>query len=255
MASIISAGNATNGLAVSSDNTGILELKTGTGAGTVGLTIDASQAATFAGAVTTTGAITATGGIAGDLKFNSGYGSVAVAYGCRAWANIDGVNTGTFAGGTSTVTRVAGSTTATVTTTTAHGLITGNFVYAASGVVAGLYTVTKISDTSFSFITVATTALTAASITFTVSPIRGAGNISSVARSGTGQYAVNFAIAMPDANYSVTCAGNFLDTFGASDNTAVGPRNLTVAGFYCQSSDGTNNTFQDSIILSIAVFR
>jgi len=52
MASIISAGNATNGLAISSDNTGILQLKTGTGAGTTALTLDASQNATFAGTVT-----------------------------------------------------------------------------------------------------------------------------------------------------------------------------------------------------------
>jgi hypothetical protein len=28
----------------------------------------------------------------GNLQFNSGYGSVATAYGCRAWANFDGVN-------------------------------------------------------------------------------------------------------------------------------------------------------------------
>lgn len=52
MASIISAGNATNGLAISSDNTGILQLKTGTGAGTTAVTLDASQNATFAGTVT-----------------------------------------------------------------------------------------------------------------------------------------------------------------------------------------------------------
>jgi hypothetical protein len=51
MASTITAGNATNGLALSCDNTGILELKTGTGAGTTALTIDASQVASFAGNV------------------------------------------------------------------------------------------------------------------------------------------------------------------------------------------------------------
>jgi hypothetical protein len=43
MASTITAGNATNGLGVTSDNTGILELKTGTGAGTTAINIDASQ--------------------------------------------------------------------------------------------------------------------------------------------------------------------------------------------------------------------
>ena len=87
MASTITAGNATNGLALSCDNTGILELKTGTGAGTTGLTIDASQNVTFAGT------ITAANGITGDLKFNSGYGSAAVAYGCRAWVNFNGTGT------------------------------------------------------------------------------------------------------------------------------------------------------------------
>lgn len=51
MASTITAGNATNGLGISSDNTGILALKSGTGAGTTALTLDASQNATFAGAV------------------------------------------------------------------------------------------------------------------------------------------------------------------------------------------------------------
>jgi hypothetical protein len=31
--------------------------------------------------------------VAGDLAFNSGYGSVAVAYGCRAWVNFNGTGT------------------------------------------------------------------------------------------------------------------------------------------------------------------
>jgi hypothetical protein len=81
MASTITAGNATNGLALSCDNTGILELKTGTGAGTTAVTIDASQNVTLAT------------GIAGDFKMNSGYGSVATAYGCRAWVKFNGVGT------------------------------------------------------------------------------------------------------------------------------------------------------------------
>lgn len=87
MSSTITAGNATNGLALSCDNTGILELKTGTGSGTTAITADASQNVTFAGT------ITATNGITGDLKFNSGYGSVATAYGCRAWVNFNGTGT------------------------------------------------------------------------------------------------------------------------------------------------------------------
>ena len=52
MSSTITAGNATNGLALSCDNTGILELKTGTGSGTTAITADASQNVTVAGTLT-----------------------------------------------------------------------------------------------------------------------------------------------------------------------------------------------------------
>ena len=51
MATTITAGNATNGAAITSDNTGILELKTGSGAGTTALTLGTSQQSTFAGPV------------------------------------------------------------------------------------------------------------------------------------------------------------------------------------------------------------
>ena len=43
MASVIKAGNATDGVQVTSDNTGILELKTGSGSGTTAVTVDTSQ--------------------------------------------------------------------------------------------------------------------------------------------------------------------------------------------------------------------
>jgi len=50
MATTITAGNSTNGAAaIAPDNTGILELKTGSGAGTTALTLGTSQQATFAG--------------------------------------------------------------------------------------------------------------------------------------------------------------------------------------------------------------
>jgi hypothetical protein len=64
MATTITAGNSTNGAAISSDNTGILELKTGTGSGTTGLTINASQNTTLAGTLSA-GAITSSGLVTG----------------------------------------------------------------------------------------------------------------------------------------------------------------------------------------------
>ena len=44
--------------------------------------------------------------VAGNLSFNSGYGSAAVAYGCRAWVNFQGTGTVTIRadGGVSSVT-------------------------------------------------------------------------------------------------------------------------------------------------------
>jgi hypothetical protein len=64
----------------------------------------------------------------GELRFNSGYGSAAAAYGCRAWVNFDG--------------------------STSPGTI------------------------------------------------RASGNVSSVTRSATGVFVVNFSTAMPDTNYA-----------------------------------------------------
>lgn len=80
MATILKAGNATTGLSLTPDSTGILELKTGTGSGTTAVTISTAQDVTLAGAAS----------VAGNLSFNSGYGSAAVAYGCRAWVNFTG---------------------------------------------------------------------------------------------------------------------------------------------------------------------
>jgi hypothetical protein len=69
MANTIIAGNATNnGLAFSSDNTGILNILTGSGAGTNALTIDASQNVVATANLTVTGTVTATGGVSGGIR-------------------------------------------------------------------------------------------------------------------------------------------------------------------------------------------
>jgi hypothetical protein len=48
--------------------------------------------------------------------------------------------------------------------------------------------------------------------------IRASGNVSSITDNGTGDYTINFATAMPDANYAVLAmAGGF-----NSNNTAIG---------------------------------
>jgi hypothetical protein len=59
MATVITAGNATNGLTFTTDNTGSLDIKTGTGAGTTALSLTSSQIATFAAATSVVGILTA----------------------------------------------------------------------------------------------------------------------------------------------------------------------------------------------------
>ena len=73
-----------------SSGEGKLEFKTTTGGtSATKVTIDGAGLATFTGATTTAGTVTASG----DMKFNSGYGSAVVAYGCRAWVNFNGTGT------------------------------------------------------------------------------------------------------------------------------------------------------------------
>jgi hypothetical protein len=116
MSTIINA-TTTNGVVIQPDNSGSLVLQTNSG--TTALTIDTSQRAAFVAgtaalpAITTTGDTNtgiffsaadtidfAEGGVAvgqfdssANFKFNSGYGSVATAYGCRAWVNFNGTGT------------------------------------------------------------------------------------------------------------------------------------------------------------------
>jgi hypothetical protein len=140
-----------------------------------------------------------------NFQFNSGYGSVATAYGCRAWVNFDGTANTNLSG-----TYSQSGTTVTVTAT-AHGLLAGNVVYSditTGTAVDGTYTVaTVVNANSFTY-TAGTSLTTSGNITLLRNTIRASGNVSSVADNGTGTYTVNLANAMPDANYSVVLGMN-----------------------------------------------
>jgi len=82
MAVIINA-STTTGLVQSADLSGSLNVQ--------------SNGTTVLGVTSTGASVTGTQSVSGDLSFNSGYGSSAVAYGCRAWVNFNGTtNTGGF---------------------------------------------------------------------------------------------------------------------------------------------------------------
>ena len=59
--------------------------------------------------------------------------------------------------------------------------------------------------------------------------IRASGNVSSVTDNGTGDYTINFATALPNANYAVFGIPN---SFGASNSQGV-------INLYSTNSDGT----------------
>jgi hypothetical protein len=134
-----------------------------------------------------------------NLQFNSGYGSVATAYGCRAWVNFAGNSNSANLTGTYSQT----GTTVTVTITN-HGYITGNSAYldfTSGTAVDGVYTVTVVNANTFEVTQASRT--TSGNVTDRRNPIRGSGNITSIADEGTGAYAVNFTTAMPDENYAI----------------------------------------------------
>ena len=82
MAVIINA-STTTGLVQSADLSGSLNIQ--------------SNGTTVLGVTSTGASVTGTQSVSGNLSFNSGYGSSAVAFGCRAWVNFDGTtNTGGF---------------------------------------------------------------------------------------------------------------------------------------------------------------
>lgn len=114
----------------------------------------------------------------GNLQFNSGYGSAAVAYGCRAWVNFNG--TGTVA-------------------------------------------------------------------------IRADGGVSSIGDNGTGDYTVNFDVAMPDANYSVVGIVNTASAGGESLNIFTAGANPTTTAARVQASRYT--AAFDASYVCVAFFR
>lgn len=142
--------------------------------------------------------------IAGTLQFNSGYGSVATAYGCRAWVNFNGTANTNLSG-----TYSQSGTTVTVTAT-AHGLLANSQVYAdiTSGTgVDGTYTVATVVDANTFTYTAGTSLTTSGNVTLVRNTIRASGNVSSITDNGTGDYTVNFTNALADANYSCVAVG------------------------------------------------
>jgi hypothetical protein len=189
----------------------------------------------------------------GDLRFNSGYGSVATAYGCRAWVNFNGTATSNLTGTYSQTGTVV------TVTATAHGLITGNSVYldiTSGTAVDGIYEVTVTGVNTFTVTQASRT--TSGNVTLVRSTIRASGNVSSVADNAAGDYTVNFATAMPDANYAISG----LSGAGSSGSTSISGVNNSGSDFEfatgsvrIRAVDASGNTAVDCTYVSLSIFR
>jgi hypothetical protein len=180
--------------------------------------------------------------VGGNLQFNSGYGSVATAYGCRAWVNFNGTTaanvTGTYSQTGTTVT----------VTITGHGYLTGQpaFLDFTSGTaVDGVYSVTVTGDNTFTVTQASRT--TSGNVTSRRNTIRGSGNVSSVTDNAVGTYTVNFTTAMPDANYAV--AGSTITDGRIFNTAALSSSNVTVYNV------GAGGSTEDNGTVSVAIFR
>jgi hypothetical protein len=88
--------------------------------------------------------------------------------------------------------------------------------------------------------------------TTTPPTIRASGNVSSVARNGTGDYTVNFTTAIPDANYAAVASNKFLDNNGT---TFIAPLGTSTAAACRLLVVGTGNNATNVEAVHLGIFR
>jgi hypothetical protein len=198
----------------------------------------------------------------GNLKFNSGYGSIATAYGCRAWVNFNGTAntnlTGTYSQTGTTVT----------VTITGHGYVTGSSAaldFTTGTAVDGTYIVTVTDANTFTVTQASRT--TSGNVTSFRNTIRASGNVSSITDNGTGNYTVNFTTAMPDANYGFSgmsglqtteSTGNYLGgitTWDAATKTTTAFQFQTSRAQNSGSAGAIGPILIDTAHISLQFFR
>jgi hypothetical protein len=82
--------------------------------------------------------------------------------------------------------------------------------------------------------------------------IRASGNVSSITDNGTGDYTVNFATAMPDANYAVASFG---DGDGGGGIRVVCGKGTPTASARQLDCRNAANTLTDFAQVNVAFFR
>ena len=85
--------------------------------------------------------------------------------------------------------------------------------------------------------------------------IRASGNVSSITDNGTGNYTVNLAAALADANHSVVATASYTDSGSNMATVNIqegGTYSTSAVQLVVQQASGTN---YDSSTVSVAIFR
>jgi len=83
------------------------------------------------------------------------------------------------------------------------------------------------------------------------------GNVSSITDNGTGDYTVNFAVDMPDANFAVAGLSKSADTGGirGAFMSLVANSTATATGYVRVTTQYDNTNVRDSNPVTVAIFR
>jgi hypothetical protein len=87
--------------------------------------------------------------------------------------------------------------------------------------------------------------------------IRSSGNVSSITDNGTGDYTINFATAMQDANYSVvgTCSSLISNRLTNVQHNEGDTYSTSAVRLYAKWEQGSGGGAEDPQIFNVAVFR
>jgi hypothetical protein len=177
-------------------------------------------------------------------KLSGAQTGTAPIFGVRAWANFDGTTSADIGG-----TYARSGTTVTVTTSVDHGLIVGHKVFldfTSGGAADGAFIVTAITSATIFTVTHGTSGTASGNVTLSRRLIRASGNVANVSLLGTGQYAVNFTTALPDANYARSGFANFNSSavaglVGGNSTSATTAQSCDI--FVANSTSGNENNF------------
>jgi hypothetical protein len=179
----------------------------------------------------------------GDLSFDSGFGSTAVAYGCRAWLSFT-----IPAAVTTTYTRTGSTVTVTRNN---HGYSNGTYMYidfgAGTGGTAtdGFYQISNVATNTFDITDTASGTITGGTVTAIRAVVNAMRNIASVTYVTTNEFTVTMTSAMPDSNYVVNVTPH-----SAGDSRAFVDSDLTMT-----TTEFRINGAGTILRYSVAVFR